>query len=334
VHLREPGGEHKEDFASGSRAAIAGGFGFVIDMPNNDPPTVSPERLAEKISLADAKAVCGIGFHYGTDGKNTATFAEVATNPRVFGLKIYLNPTTGDLCLRDPSLLDEVFAAWDYDKPVLVHAEGEQLLLALELARRHGRRLHVCHISQAAEVDAVRRARGAGQLVTAGVCPHHLYLIDADVETLHAYARMKPPLGSEGDRRALWDGLEDRTIDIVETDHAPHTIEEKLSDNPPFGVPGLETALPLMLRAVNDGRLDLPDVVRLMHDKPREIFGTPEPPESWVEVDPEQPYRIGHAGYQTRCSWSPFDGFRAYGPVATVVLGGREVFQGGTFFEG
>lgn len=328
VHLRDPGATQKEDFGTGSRAAVAGGFTFIIDMPNNAEPTVSIARLEEKIKLADAKRVCDIGFHYGTDGKNLDSFAAAAVNPRVFGLKIYLNHTTGEMLIEDPAVLDAIFEAWPGPKPVLVHAEGEQLALAVKLAKQHGQRLHVCHISQASEVDLVRQAKQAKQDVTAGVCPHHLFLTGQARKKYGSHAIMKPPLGSEGDRQALWTGLADGTIDIVETDHAPHTAEEKQADPAPFGVPGLETAVGLLFSAVHDGKLTEADVVRLLHDRPKAIFNIPDQPETMVELDPDEPYKIGKP-YQSKCGWSPFDGWEAYGQVQNVVLRGKQVVTNG-----
>jgi dihydroorotase-like cyclic amidohydrolase len=323
VHLRDPGATHKEDFSTGTQAAVAGGITFVMDMPNNSPPTTSIARLEEKVARANATAVCDVGFHYGTDGRNLGTFVEAAAHPRVFGLKIYLNHTTGELLVEDIEVLAGIFEAWPGPKPILVHAEGVQLAAAIALAQLYGQRLHVCHISQAVEVDLVRRAKGAGQDITAGACPHHLYLTETGVVRLGARAIMKPPLGSSIDRDALWAGLTDRTIDVIETDHAPHTLEEKADDPPPFGVPGLETALPLMLLAVHEGRLSLEDIVRLMHDSPRLIFGVPEQPDTYVELDPGKTYRIGSLGFKTKCGWSPFEDVQAYGPVERTVVRGQ-----------
>src|SRR5258708_2631495 len=130
VHLREPGATHKEDFLTGSRAAVKGGFTFIIDMPNNPTPTISLERLAEKIALSK-KAICDIGFHYGTNGLNTESFAAAAQNPKVFGLKLYCNHTTGEMLLDDPILVEKVFQTWESEKPILVHAEGEKLTTAI-----------------------------------------------------------------------------------------------------------------------------------------------------------------------------------------------------------
>lgn len=329
VHLREPGATHKEDFASGSRAAVAGGFTFIVDMPNNPTPTVSIERLEQKIKLADAKAVCDIGFHYGTDGRNAKSFAAAAANPRVFGLKIYCNHTTGNMLIEDLGALETIFEGWESEKPILVHAEGVQLAAAISLARLYDRRLHVCHISQAIEVELVRRAKRKGQAISAGVCPHHLFLIDKDRDKLGAFAVMKPPLGTKADRDALWEGLHDGTIDLVETDHAPHTRAEKDADPPPFGVPGLETAVGLLGKAIRDKRLPEDKLVPLLHGRAQEIFRIPRQSETFVELDLDEPFTIGAAGYAGKSDWSPFDGWQGYGRPQTVVVGGRTVLQDG-----
>lgn len=337
VHLRDPGATQKEDFGTGTRAAVAGGFTFVIDMPNNPTPAVSIERLEEKIKLADAKAVCGIGFHYGTDGKNTDSFKAAAANPRVFGLKVYLNHTTGEMLIEDVGVLANIFESWPsgrngrsdkYRKPILVHAEGVQLAAAIALARLYGQRLHVCHISQAIEVELVRRAKDTGQEITAGVCPHHLFLTGQARETHGSHAIMKPPLGEETDQEALWKGLADQTIDIVETDHAPHTFEEKQADPAPYGVPGLETAVGLLFAAVHDGKLKENDVVRLLHDTPKKIFNIPNQPDTYVELDPEASYEINEP-YQSKAGWSPFTGQTGYGQVMNVVIEGKPVVTDG-----
>lgn len=331
VHLRDPGAVEKEDFASGGRAAIAGGITYMLDMPNNAVPTTTVERLEDKIRRSRELSAARVGFHFGTDGTNLAELPAAAAHPGVFGLKVYFDSTTGDLMLDDLGALNAAFAAWDSEKPVLAHAEGTSLAAALGLAAVHRRRLHVCHVSRADEVDVLRAAKAAGTKVTAGVCPHHLFLTAADVDRLGSHARMKPPLGDEDDRDALWAGLDDGTLDVVETDHAPHTLEEKASANPPFGVPGLETSLALMLSAVRDGRLTLEDVTRLMADAPRAIFAVPEQPETWIEVDLEAEWVVGADGYRSRCGWSPFAGWVLPGPVRVVTVDGRPVLVDGRF---
>jgi len=332
VHLREPGATQKEDFLTGSRAAVKGGFTFIIDMPNNPYPTITMERLREKIELAK-KAVCGVGFHYGTNGLNTASFAEAAVHPSVFGLKLYCNHTTGEMLLENPVLVEKVFSTWPVGKPILVHAEGDQLKMTIDYALKHGQRLHVCHITQADEVVMVRHAKAEGQQITAGVCPHHLYMTGADREKMGSWATMKPPLGTQADQDELWNGLNDGTIDIVETDHAPHTIEEKKRQPAPFGVPGLETAVGLMFKAVHDGKFPLEKIQAVMHDNAQKIFAILEYADTYIELDPEKTWKVGASGYESKCGWSPFDGWELYGAVEKVVLQGKILIEAGKLVE-
>lgn len=332
VHLREPGATHKEDFHSGSRAAVAGGFTFVVDMPNNPSPTISIERLNEKIELSK-KALCDVGFHFGTDGNNTDQFAKAASSPRVFGLKIYCNHTTGEMLIEDKTLLEKAFANWKSDKPILVHAESVHLMEALDLAEKYQKRIHVCHISTALEVELVRRQKEKNktttQRVTAGVAPHYLYFTSNDLIKMKGYAMMKPSLGTEVDQEALWSGLKDGTIDIIETDHAPHTREEKEKDPPAFGVPGLETTLGLLYKAVKDGHLKNGDVIKLLYTNPKKIFEIPDQPDTYVEVDPGLAYVVPEKGFETKCDWSPFSGMTLYGKPQTVVIRGKKVLENG-----
>lgn len=323
VHLRDPGATQKEDFITGSKAAVAGGFTYILDMPNNPVPTFSTEALDDKIARSRS-SYCDIGFHYGTNGKNTDTFKAVWSSRNVFGLKLYCNHTTGDYLVDDPILLDAVFNAWQCSKPILVHAEGETLERVIRLASRYKRRLHVCHISLATEVAMVKEAKSQGISVTAGVCPHHLFLTDRDVTTLGSFAMMKPPLGTETDRVALWDGVHDGTIDLVETDHAPHTIEEKHATPPPYGVPGLETALGLLLKSVHDGTVSQDMVISLLYGAPKKIFSIPDQNDTYIELDPDVPYTLESSMLKSKCTWSPFIGWELYGKVQRVVIRGEK----------
>jgi len=327
VHLRDPGATHKENFVTGSRAAVAGGFTFIIDMPNNTPPTFGISFLNKKISSAKKIGLCDIGFHYGTNGFNTKTFKKAFTSPHIYGLKVYLNHTTGELLIEDLNLLEKIFVAWNCEKPILVHAEGIQLAGAIALADFYKRRIHVCHISQGSEIELVRKAKNKKIKITAGVTPHHLFLIDKDIKKLGSFGLMKPPLGTKKNRDALWEGLWDKTIDIIETDHAPHTKKEKNKDKPPFGVPGLETAVGLLFKGVHDKKIKIPDVIRLLYENPKKIFNIPDQKNTYVELDPLEPYQIGENGYQTKCAWSPYDGWEAYGKVKQVVLRGKSLIN-------
>ncbi|MBI2003823.1 MAG: amidohydrolase family protein [Parcubacteria group bacterium] len=331
VHLREPGATHKEDFYTGSRAAIKGGFTFIIDMPNNVAPVVSSESLNEKISLADQKSICDVGFHYGTNGFNTDTFNKVWNNPRVFGLKIYCNHTTGEMLIEEPVLIDSVFKNWESDKPILVHAEGPQLAMAIEMADKYKRKLHICHISLAEEVDMLRRAKLKGQVITAGVCPHHLFMTGAEHDKMKGYAMMKPPLGTQKDQEALWRGLNDGTVDLVETDHAPHTKEEKEKNPPAFGVPGLEWAVGLLGKAIKEKRIPEHLFRKVLHDNPKKIFMIPDQKDTFVEIDFDKRYIVGEEAYETKCGWSPYEGWELVGMIETVRFKGKDLIKEGKF---
>jgi dihydroorotase len=328
VHLRDPGATHKEDFHTGSRAAVKGGFTFIIDMPNNAAPIITSERLDEKISLIKQKSVCDIGMHYGTNGHNTETFLTVWGRPEVFGLKIYCNHTTGEMLIEDRPLLEGVFKAWESPKPILVHAEGPQLRMAIEMAKTYGRRLHVCHISLAEEVEMVRTAKKIGQDVSAGVCPHHLFMTGADRDKMKGYAMMKPPLGTQADQDALWQGLNDGTIDLVETDHAPHSKEEKEKDPPAFGVPGLETAVGLLGKGIAEGKMPKTLFQTVLYDNPKRIFNIPDQPDTYIEIDWDKKF-IVTPPYKTKCGWTPFEGWELTGAVETVRFKGKDILKSG-----
>ncbi|OGE18762.1 hypothetical protein A3J19_01500 [Candidatus Daviesbacteria bacterium RIFCSPLOWO2_02_FULL_41_8] len=330
VHLREPGATQKEDFETGTKAAIVGGYTCVLDMPNNPLATASPEALQEKMDLAKKRIYCDVGFHFGASGKSVQYFQEVFG--KVFGLKVYMNQTTGDLLMEDDSTLETVFSAWPKDLPVLVHAEGNTLQKAIDLAKKFGNRLHVCHISLAKEIELIKQAKESGLNLSCEVSCHHLFLTDDDVKRLGPYGLMKPPLSSKEDQDILWQALVDGTIDMIASDHAPHTKAEKEGEKPPYGVPGLETTLPLLLTAVNEDRLTIERLIELTSTNPRKVFGIPEQEETYVEVDMGENWTIDDKNLQTKCGWTPFVGMQVTGKVKKVVLRGKVVFDGQTIF--
>lgn len=341
VHLREPGGEQKEDMDSGTAAALAGGVTLVLDMPNTQPPIVDGQGLAMKRRLARQRARCDIGFYLAATAADTA--AATAGNAteaaslagRAVGLKIYLDQTYGPLRIQAAAdapgaglaALLAYFSTWPRVRPIAVHAEGLSAAMAIGLARTFGRRLHLCHVSLAAEIALVRAAKAAGMDLTCEVTPHHLFLDEADGRRLGPYGQMKPPLAPAADVAALWANLE--VVDCIATDHAPHTQSEKEGEAPPPGVPGLETLLPLLLTAVADGRLSLERLVDLVHDAPLRIWGLPRQAETWVEVDPDARHILGEAPLETRCGWTPFAGMVARGRVRRVLLRGETAYRGG-----
>jgi carbamoyl-phosphate synthase/aspartate carbamoyltransferase/dihydroorotase len=243
------------------------------------------------------------------------------------GLKIYLDQTYGPLRMHNLAALLAHFQAWPGERPIAVHAEGLSAAIAIGLARSFGRKLHICHVSRADEMALIRAAKESGADLTCEVTPHHLFLTEADARRLGVYGQMKPPLAGEEDQATLWAYLD--TVDCIATDHAPHTREEKEGENPPPGVPGLETMLPLLLTAVAEGRLSLERLVELTHEAPLRIFGLPEPEEAWVEVDPRARYVLSNEGLQTKCGWTPFEGLAVQGHVRRVVLRGQTAFEDG-----
>ena len=324
VHLREPGATHKEDITSGTSAALAGGVIAVFDMPNNAPPTVNRQLFSEKQALFAAKAVSDYGLFLGFDGRDVTPLCELAG--QAVGLKLYLDETFGDLTTREPAMLARAFETWPGPGPIAIHAESRSIDVAIALAERYGQRLHVCHVPHPDDLLRIDAARQRGVRVTCEVTPHHLFLSDRAVDRLGAYARMKPPLVSDREVTLFWERL--ALIDIIGSDHAPHTRAEKESGAPPPGVPGLETTLPLLLYAVDRGKLSLERLLDLTYYAPLRIFGLRPPRDSGVEIELGEPYQLSFEGYRTRCGWSPFAGQWALGKVTCVRLRGKTVFDG------
>lgn len=325
VHLREPGETHKEDFASGTAAALAGGVVTVLAMPNTRPPLTDPAAFQEAVQRARAGARCEVGLFVGGTPENPEVAAALA--PQAAGLKLYLDATYGPLRLKSLAAILRHFEAWPGHRPIAVHAEGRTVAMVLGLAALFRQPVHFCHVSRREEILLIRRAKERGLPVTCEVTPHHLFLTEADLPRLGPFGLMRPPLATRADQEALWANLP--VIDAVATDHAPHTIEEKQSPHPPPGVPGLETMLPLMLTAVVEGRLSLEEVVRLTATGPRRVYGLLEPPETWVEIEWGGPWTISREGLFTRCGWTPFEGMTVRARVRRTLLEGRVAFEDG-----
>lgn len=325
THLREPGATQKEDFETGTKAAIAGGYTAILDMPNNPIPTVSEQALDQKIALATGRIYCDVGFHFGATAKNYEVFPQI--KDKVFGLKVYMNHTTGDLLMEDEHALENIFKNWIKNKPILVHAEGETLIKAIRLAKKYNQKLHVCHVSTKFEIELIKQAKKQGLDLSCEVSCHHLFLTEEDAKRLGPFGKVRPPLATEEDRLALWDNLD--VIDMIASDHAPHTKEEKNGPNPPNGVPGLETSLPLLLTAVNEGKLSIERLIQLTSQNPRKIFNIPEQENTFVEVDPTIRHTLNAERLFTKCKWTPFEGMEVTGKVKKVILRGQVVFEEG-----
>lgn len=316
VHVRDFAESHKEDWTTCTRSALAGGITMICAMPNTKPPVIDQTSFDNTVAVASAKSVCDFGLISGASNTNVDT---ISTVNGAVALKLYLNQTHGDLQLTNTSVWIQHMQEWDSDRPICVHAEGQTLAAVLYAQSVTNKRVHVCHVSTAADIELIKMAKAAGRTVTCEVAPHHLFLSGKQPN----HFSVKPPLATEEDSDALWSNLS--IIDCFATDHAPHLRNEKHEGCCP-GFAGLETALPLLLTAVNDGRITIEDIVLRYHTNPKHIFGLPDQPDTYVEVDPNFEHVIAERPHESRCDWTPFAGFRVKGVVKRVVLRGNVVY--------
>lgn len=369
THLREPGGENKETIASGAAAAVAGGFTSIAAMPNTQPP-IDNEASAEYVVLQAKRRRLAKVYPIGavTEGRNGETLAELG---QVAGGGAVAFSDDGRPVENDNIMRQSLEYAQMLDRPIINHAEvlsltgegvmneshtstqlglpgipdvSEEIMVHRDvtLAECTGGHVHIAHVSTAGSVDIIRNARERGVHVTAEVTPHHLSLTDERVETFDSVYKMKPPLRTQEDVEALRKGLSDGTIDCIATDHAPHTAEEKSTDFSlaPFGVIGLESALPVALRELVDrDLLDLPGLVSVLSTKPARILdleeGTLEPgsPADITVFDPEQQWEIDPSEFLSKSENCPFRGWSVRGRVKHVFVDGRQVYGGGELLE-
>lgn len=332
VHLRDPGATEKEDFHTGTQAAVAGGFTTVMDMPNNPLPTITVQRLMEKKNLARRKAVCNVLFHFGATDNN---FQEIqSARPR--SIKIYLGKTTGELFLRNPTSLEKHFQ--NYDGHFVFHTdsssgtEEEQLKETQKnidevgvLTERYQRKSHIAHASFGKAVNLSKSLD-----MTVEVAPHYLFLNDKDAKKLGYKGTVYPNLRSEKIRKTLWSKVNE--ADCIATDHAPHTLEDKKEGA--HGFPGLETSLALMLSAYYSKKLKLEWIIEKMSEGPADIFGLSGAgriaegyPGDITVLDLKKPWKVKGEELYTKCKWSPFDGKKLKGKTKSVFYKGKLIFD-------
>ncbi|MDG6928187.1 MAG: dihydroorotase family protein [Nitrososphaerota archaeon] len=366
VHLREPGLTYKEDFGSGTSAAAAGGMTLVLDMPNTLPPTDSAERLIEKKEIVGRKSHVDYGL-YGLV-RDTSEVTEVIRmiNSGCIGFKSYMGPTTGNIPAPSHGTLYTILNALsEADVPLVVHAEDDGLIkLFTEKANKSdilshlnsrpyvcetfsvgelaslseytGAHVHVAHVSSAKTVKIIGWAKMNGIKLTGEVTPHHLFLGSKIYDTAGNLAKINPPIRSDEDGKALLNAVSNGIISTVASDHSPHTVEEKIGDSPPSGFPGLETELPLMLDAVNAGKLGLSDVVRLMSENVARLFGIypqygsllPGARGNITIISLNSRAKINAEKFYSKAKYSPFDGMELKGKVVYTVVGGETVYDG------
>lgn len=326
VHMREPGALHKEDWDSGTAAALAGGFTALLAMPNTQPAVTDQVSLSQALDAASHKARCDYAQFLGAGPDNLGELKHLAQ--KTAGLKMYLDQTYGPLRLDDMSLWMAHFTRWPSAYPIAAHAEGRSLAAVILMSAIYDKPVHLCHVSTREEILLIRAAKEKGIKVTCEVTPHHLFLTQEDIPGIgDGRSEVRPRLATPADREALWENL--AVIDCFATDHAPHTLAEKDGENPPPGFPGLETALPLLLTAVHEGRLSLDDLVARLWANPNKIFHLPRQEETCLEIDPQAEWQIQASDTYTRCSWTPFEGWKVRGQLRKVVLRGQVVFQDG-----
>jgi|TARA_Y100000034_G_scaffold91451_1_gene110349 dihydroorotase len=327
VHFREPGQTHKEDFLTGSMAAAAGGITTVLDMPNTNPPTTNLQRLEEKRKLAK-KSIVNFGFHFGSTLNN---ISEIKNVKNIASVKVYMDYTTGDLKIDNFDVLKKIFSS---NKTIAVHGENENILKALESIKYGNNHVHFCHVSSKEELHyATSNIKNS---VSVEVCPHHLFLTAKDLNDLGAFGEMKPSLKTIEDGKALWEGIYNGKVNTIATDHAPHTKEEKLEINYPYGVPGCETMLPLLLNAMNEKKITLKKLINLCCENPAKIFKIKD--KGFIKegfdadltiIDLNLEKEVKNNELFAKCRWSQFDGWNLKGWPVTTMVNGKIIFDNG-----
>ena len=357
VHFREPGLEHKEDLETGARSAALGGVTAVFEMPNTNPATTSPDALTDKINRATGRMDTDFAFYAGATHHNTDVLGEMERMTGCCGVKVFMGSSTGDLLVHDDAGVEAVLRS--IKRRAAFHSEDEYRLeerageretgnwhthpiwrdvetavsstrRLIRIARETGKRIHVLHISTAEEMEILR---GAKDVASVEVLPNHLTLAAPDCyDRLKGYAQQNPPVREARHREALWRALNAGIVDVLATDHAPHTKEEKEQPYPasPSGMPGVQTLVPLMLNHVHNGKLTLARFVELTSSGPQRVFGLADKGRiaegyhaDFTIVDLKRTETIRAEDTASKCGWTPYDGEEVTGwPVATIVRGG------------
>lgn len=363
VHFREPGATEYEDLETGSRAAVLGGVTGVFEMPNTKPTTSTPEAVADKLARAKDRMWCDHAFYVGATSDNADHCGELEKLPGTAGIKVFMGSSTGNLLVSEDDMLERVFRSGR--RRVAIHAEDESRLKermdyrvegdpsshpvwrddetalrattrALRLARKTGRRVHILHITTPQELALIAQHR---DIATCEVTPQHLTLAGEEAYArLGTFAQMNPPIRSGAHRDGLWHWVSQGMPDVIGSDHAPHSLENKNKPYPasPSGMPGVQTLLPLMLDHVANNRLTLRRLVDLTSAGPQRLFGLVRKGRIAVGydadfsiVDLKTTWTVEQSWLASKCGWSPFTGARLMGrPVGTVIRGHQVMWEG------
>lgn len=359
VHLREPGGEHKEDLETGGRAAVMGGVTGVFEMPNTNPLTITAETHADKIARATDRMYCDFAFYIGGTRDNAHQLADLERLPGCSGVKVFMGSSTGSLLVEDNEGVELVLS--NISRRAAFHSEDEFRLIdrmdkripgdptshpvwrdpeaarlcterLIAIARKTGARIHVLHISTAEEWPLLAANK---DIASVEVTPHHLTLVAPDdYERLGSLVQMNPPVRDAGHQAALWQGITSGVADILGSDHAPHTLEEKQKPYPqsPSGAPGVQTLVPVMLDHINAGRMTIERFVDMTSHGPNRLFqiaGKGRIAEGYdadfTIVDMKAERTITNDWIESRCGWTPYDGVKVKGWPAGTIIRGRQV---------
>jgi dihydroorotase len=369
VHFREPGLEHKGDFYTESRAAVAGGVTSFMEMPNSKPTTTTPEALADKHARAAQKSLANYAFHFGATNDNLEQIKRLDPH-RASGIKIFMGASTGNMLVDNPATLDGIFSAATI--PILTHCEDTPMIeanlaaervkygdaipverhpyirsreacikstrLAIDLARRHDARLHVLHISTADELELFAPGPIEGKRITAETCVHFLHFSEADYATKGNLIKCNPAIKSASDRAAIIEALKSGRIDVLATDHAPHTLEEKQQsyEKAPSGLPLVQFVLQCALERWFDGQLPLELIVEKTAHSPAKLFGVRE--RGFIRegyfadltlIDTNAPQSVHRSDVISKCGWSPFEGYAFRSSIAATWVNGHLAWNAG-----
>ncbi len=369
VHFREPGLTHKGDIASESRAAVAGGITSYIEQPNTKPPAVTLEELEKKYDLAQSRSVANYAFNLGATNDNIEEIKK-ADPKKIPGVKVFMGSSTGNMLVDEREALDRIFS----ESPLMVvtHCEDEETIsfnfeqykerygedipiefhpeirsreacfkstsLAIELAKKHGTRLHVYHISTAEEAALFSTKPLEEKKITAEVCVHHLWFSAEDYAQLGTLIKWNPAVKEISDRDALWKALKEGRLDVIATDHAPHTLEEKKNvyTKAPSGGPLVQHALPAMMEFVRDEEISMEMLVTKMCHNPAKIFNIKDRGfiregyfADLVLLDPSRPWKVNSDNILAKCGWSPFEGVTFRARITHTFVNGQLVYDNG-----
>jgi len=357
VHFREPGSTDAEDLHTGSRAAVVGGITGVFEMPNTNPPTSNKKEFQNKLNLAKKRMYCNYAFYFGATPDNHEELADLKNLEGCCGVKLFAGSSTGTLLVDKEKDIEKVFESTS--KIVSVHSEDEEILnlrkkliqkgnvlsheiwrneecaisstrKIVKIAKRLNKKAHILHVTTKEEVDFLSQNKGN---ITFEITPQHLTLISPDCyQKLGTFAQMNPPLRDKSHYDRLWYAIRNNYNDTIGSDHAPHLKENKQKEYPdsPSGMPSVQTLLPVMLNHVNEGKLKLNQLVSLLCENPTTIFGIQNKgfikkhfDADFTIIDLEKVIEIKNENIESKCGWSPFDGYKFKGTAVATIINGE-----------